>query len=376
MAVRAELSRPVLAVDADAIEGARALVTDADLPELTAWYWELEGWPQKLALIELIQDRYHPSMDEVLLDALRAPGDGDDWVDIPKMIAVGVLDEDLDNFALYINDREALREAVDSVLERNGMSREVHQAPRVLPKPWETAPLHPDSPNAKVGGDPVLIRAIMEGRAQDALYLLDAGADPNCRRRTANQPALWWAAGVGMTDVIDRLIAAGADVEASDDWGSTALINAASSGKVDAVRHLLAAGADPRAHISDGRTALNLAVRGGKPAILAALLDAGADLQAPQPNFTPLALACFEGTTAMVELLVARGADVNRRITYAGYRNATPLMYAANAGKVKMVIVLLEGGADPSLSDDDGQRAADYARGKRADKIRALLGSY
>ena len=373
---RPELERLVVTIDADGIEANRGALDPEDIPELTEFYWTLTGWPQKLALVELIQDHYHPSMDEVLLDALRAPGDGDDWVDIPKMICVGVLDEDLDNVAIYMHDRQALADAVDAVLAQHGKEREVQPMPRVLPKPWETAPLHPESPNAKVGGDPVLIRAIMESRPDDAMFLIEAGANPNCRRRTADQPALWWAAGTGMARVVDALLDAGAEVDATDEWGSTALINAASSGKIEAARRLLAAGADPRAAISDGRTALVMAVRGGKTAILAALLDAGADLQSPQPNFTPLAFACFEGTTAMVELLVARGADVNRRITYQGYQNATPLMYAANAGKVKMVIVLLDGGADPALRDDEGNTAADYARGKRADKIRALLGQW
>jgi ankyrin repeat protein len=374
MEPRPELVQLVVTVDSEGIEAARGHVTTDDAAALSEWYWQLDGWPRKLALVELIQDQYHPAMDRVLLDALRAPGDGEDWVDIPKMIAVGVLDEDLDNFALYLNDRRSLSEAVDRLLARHGLEREVVVLPPAVPKPWETAPLHPNSPNARVGGDPVLIRAIMDGRSSDALYLIDAGADPNCRRRTADQPALWWAAGQGMTDVVEALLSHGADVDACDQWGSTPLINAATGGRTDAVRILLAAGADPRARIYDDRTVLNLAIRGGKPEILELLLEAGANLQSPQPNFTPLALACFEGTTAMVELLVARGADVNRRITYGGYRNATPLMYAANAGKIKMVQVLLDGGADARSLDDDGQAAADYARGKRADRIREMLG--
>jgi ankyrin repeat protein len=361
MKPRLTLTRLIKSVDVDGISFARNEVRPEDVPHLCAWYWTLHRWEQKLAIVNLLQDQYHPSMEKVCLDALRAPGDGADWVALPKIISLGVVSEDHDNFALYYSDRAALRAAVDEVLARHGLEREPGAAPE------------PASPARDHGGEPPLIAAIMAGDETEALRLLGAGADPNVHRVIADQAALWWAASQGMTALVEALLARGAEVDAADRWHSTPLICAATSGHVEVMKRLLDAGADPIARISDGRTALNLSVRSGKPEPLALLLDAGADLDSPQPIFTPLAFACFEGTTAQVELLVSRGADVDRRITDGKFHNVTPLMLAANAGNPEMVQALLGGGADLGLVDDDGKTAADWAQGKRAEQIRELL---
>jgi ankyrin repeat protein len=116
-----------------------------------------------------------------------------------------------------------------------------------------------------------------------------------------------------------------------------------------------------------------MAVRGLKADVLALLLDAGADLHSKQPTFTPLAFACFEGTAEQVELLLERGARTDVAIDYLGYRGTTPLMFAAQGGNVSMVRALLGAGADKNVKDASGRTASDYAKGKSAERIRALL---
>ncbi len=59
----------------------------------------------------------------------------------------------------------------------------------------------------------------------------------------------------------------------------------------------------------------------------------------------------------MLDLLLAKGADVNRRDHYG----RTPLMYACEKGKQQSVEWLLEKGADASLLDAYGRDAARYA---------------
>ena len=56
------------------------------------------------------------------------------------------------------------------------------------------------------------------------------------------------AAGGGHTEVVQALIAAGADVNARDYGGGTALMDAAGEGHVEIVRDLIAAGADVEVH--------------------------------------------------------------------------------------------------------------------------------
>jgi hypothetical protein len=62
-------------------------------------------------------------------------------------------------------------------------------------------------------------------------------------------------------EAIRTLVAAGADVNAANEFGFTALISAAQQGELEAVRTLLALGADPTAKTTDGLTALDWATQ-------------------------------------------------------------------------------------------------------------------
>lgn len=65
------------------------------------------------------------------------------------------------------------------------------------------------------------------------------------------------AAYSGRAPAVTALINAGADVNARDDNGWTALVHAASRGQTKVVSLLLKAGADPNIRTRDGRTALS-----------------------------------------------------------------------------------------------------------------------
>lgn len=121
---RLTLKLLINSVDSERIELAREEVRPEDIPRLCNYYWQLERWDQKLALVELIQDHYHPSMDAVMLDVLQAPGDGTNRVDLPKIIALKMLSPDHDKFALYFSDRAALAAAIDEVLAARGLERD------------------------------------------------------------------------------------------------------------------------------------------------------------------------------------------------------------------------------------------------------------
>jgi len=80
-------------------------------------------------------------------------------------------------------------------------------------------------------------------------------------------------AGAGNVDCVKALIAAGADLNAKDRDGMTALIESAAQDNVDCVKALIAAGADVNAKARHGKTALKLAKSSG---VADLLLAAGA----------------------------------------------------------------------------------------------------
>jgi rhodanese-related sulfurtransferase len=88
--------------------------------------------------------------------------------------------------------------------------------------------------------------------------LLQAGAQLEARNADGNT-ALWLACVSQSLEVIDLLARAGISLDNQNDNGATCLMYAASSGKPAVVEKLLALGADPRLQSLDGFTALDMA---------------------------------------------------------------------------------------------------------------------
>ncbi len=98
------------------------------------------------------------------------------------------------------------------------------------------------------------------------------------------------------------------------------------------------------------------AVVAGDTATVARLLNAEATAHRADPAFglSPLGWASLTGNTAMITLLLDRGADIGA----ADSAGSTPLHQAAYFGKTPAVRLLLDRGADPSARDKAGQTAS------------------
>lgn len=108
------------------------------------------------------------------------------------------------------------------------------------------------------------------------------------------------------------LIDKGADINAQDKDGSTALILASDKGHEAVVRLLIDKGAGVNAQNKDGSTALILASEKGHAAVVRLLINRGADVNAQNKDgLTALTLASDKGYEAVVQLLVDNGAGVN-----------------------------------------------------------------
>lgn len=93
------------------------------------------------------------------------------------------------------------------------------------------------------------------------------------------------------------------------------LIRAARSGDVKQVQALLAQGANANASDRDGTTALMFAAQQGYTEIVKVLCDRGADLNLRRKLYgiTALMLAAANHRVDALELLLAKGADVNAK---------------------------------------------------------------
>ncbi|MDH5338330.1 MAG: ankyrin repeat domain-containing protein [Rubrivivax sp.] len=136
------------------------------------------------------------------------------------------------------------------------------------------------------------------------------------------------------------------------------LLDAIHAGDADAVARLASAGG-VNLRGEGGTTPLMRAAGLGRRAVVDALLAAGADTNvADERGFTPLFYGCYNGDEDrgypdVVQALLAAGADKEAKIGY-GVR---PLMYAAGNGEAGVVEVLLAAGADPMARNEGGRTA-------------------
>lgn len=155
--------------------------------------------------------------------------------------------------------------------------------------------------------------------------------------------------------------------------GSAAVADAVMKRDKDAVRALLKEGADVNAAQGDGMTALHWASRSGDVDLAQMLLYAGANVKATTRlgAYTPLMMAAEQGHAAVIAALLAAGADVKA----ANATGTTPLMLAALSGDAKSVTMLVENGAEVDAKEKSMQQTAlMFAAGtNRVDAIAALL---
>jgi uncharacterized protein len=110
----------------------------------------------------------------------------------------------------------------------------------------------------------------------------------------------------------------------------------------------------------DGETPLMMAVFKGQTALVLEMIDKGADVN--KTDWTPLHYAATAGNVQLIKILLEHHAYIDAESP----NKTTPLMMAAHYGTVGAVKLLLEEGADVSLKNDLGLSAIDFAQ--RANK--------
>lgn len=141
------------------------------------------------------------------------------------------------------------------------------------------------------------------------------------------------------------------------------IFEAASTGDEARLQTILSENAAAaQAFSGDGWTALHLAAAFGTPLSVAALVFRGARVDAVSQNAQknqPLHAALALGKNpSTIELLIAHGADVNA--TQAG--GFTAIYSAAAANRIDLAEMLMEHGANPHYTSEQGKTPADFAR--------------
>jgi uncharacterized protein len=203
---------------------------------------------------------------------------------------------------------------------------------------------------------------------------------------TDGSPALHWAVHLDDAATAKLLIGAGAQATLPNRYGLTPMAIAAGNGSAALIGILLDAGADANAPDPAGDTPLMSATRVGRADAVTLLLDRGATVDATDATYqqTALMVAIRANHPDLVKLLIARGASVNARTrvgrapawvlpnSQAGFGHGigivrggspdrgrraptpggmTPLLYASRDGRLDIVRMLLDAGAEIDRRD-------------------------
>lgn len=193
------------------------------------------------------------------------------------------------------------------------------------------------------GADLQLIDAVKKADVKTARSLIAARVDVNATE-VDGSTALHWAAQQDNPELVDLLLAAGANAKTATRYNVTPLSLACMNGNALIIERLLKAGADPNSTSEDGETALMTASLTGKIPAIKVLLANGAKVNTAEPTRgqTALMWAASEGNASAVDLLVQSGADVKEK-SKAGL---TPFLFAVRNGDIETATVLLSHGAN------------------------------
>jgi ankyrin repeat protein len=228
--------------------------------------------------------------------------------------------------------------------------------------------------------------------------LLKHGANAKLTTKDGTTPLIMLASSnygsnqSNITEEIDSLIKAGAEIDAKNKAGNSALMAAITNRDKLIVEALLKLGANPSIENTQGQTPLALAIN--DPETFKLLLNSGADINVKlngetllsrainnqnlqiiqillankkmdvngknAQGETPLYVAVSRNNILVAQQLLASGADVNSTNNYL----ETSLIRAVNSGNIELVKALIEWSANVNARDGKNNTALFYAQNR------------
>lgn len=239
---------------------------------------------------------------------------------------------------------------------------------------------NPSSVDSKLHCSAPLQGALFGGSRAIIDLIIKSGVDVNCRESVEQwTPLMSVARGNPLLEIdfmersgphypigglivgTQALLAAGADPNARDAFGATALFKTAEPNNVDAADVLMHSGADVSVGDNEGITPLMQVLKwyslSWDQTLFRMLLENGADPNHRNPS------------TYNDE----RGVGIDSIAPFAGQ---TVLTKAAEMGYFTLARLLLEHGADPNITRSDGMQAADIARENKHEAVAELITKY
>jgi ankyrin repeat protein len=225
-------------------------------------------------------------------------------------------------------------------------------------------------PGRQPQGGGLLADRIQAGDRRVALAMIADGADVNQAQADGTTP-LHWAVYRLDSELVAALLRKGARANVVNRYGASPLAEAARTANRQIAAMLFEAGADANLGNDDGQTPLMLAARTGNVAVAELLVREGADVNQRERfrDQSAVMWAAAQGHADMVAFLVSKGADLSTRarandwgtqitneprVQYRPTGGLTPLLYAARAGCLRCVQVMLQAGADRDRPNPDG----------------------
>ncbi len=242
-------------------------------------------------------------------------------------------------------------------------------------------------------GRTALLMSVNRGSVHAVDMLVQLGADIHLVTFDREKSALHIAAEAGHQDIAKILLQNGARLDAPDVNGVTALMHAAADGHTAVAQYLLGRGAKINLTDNGGWTALhwNAGSEHSGPEMSALLMRyrAGVHARGVEParqgdnnhlvwyqsrknksrDWTPLHLAAFKGQDKVVLELLQAGADPNALTA----NHQTPLSVAARPGGLESVLILLNRGASPNFPGQMQSPLHNAAKAGALDVVRALV---